>query len=169
MGLISPVSGRETDKIVAFGNSSKIHSASPHCLAEWDLGITPSDWTTPLAISLSVDISTTFFHANTNSSPFACDFGRDTIIKKKTHTQKRESLSCEEQERSFEGQRSGFYSFSESTKVLTWDMVKMALVTCCDTGFPCCLHMMETSVHSNCFYRLIEVLNKPILSKFLVK
>ena len=113
MGLISPVSGRETDKIVAFGNSSKIHTASPHCLAEWDLGITPSDWTTPLAISLSVDISTTFFHANTNSSPFACDFGRDTIIKKKTHTQKRESLSCEEQERSFEGQRSGFYSFSK--------------------------------------------------------
>ena len=169
MGLISPVSGRETDKIVAFGNSSKIHSASPHCLAEWDLDITPSDSTTPLAISLSVDISTTFFHANTNSSPFACDFGRDTIIKKKTHTQKRESLSCEEQERSFEGQRSGFYSFSESTKVLTWDMVKMALVTFCDTGFPCCLHTMETSVHSNGFYRLIKVLNKPILSKFLVK
>ena len=64
----------------------------------------------PLEISHSVDISTTFFHANTNSSPFACDFGRDTIIKKNTE---RESLGCEERERSFVGQRSGFYSFSK--------------------------------------------------------
>ena len=42
----------------------------------------------PLAISHSVDISTTFFYANTNSSPFVCDFGRDTIIKKKTERER---------------------------------------------------------------------------------
>ena len=58
----------------------------PHPASDSDA--TPSQprscFIAPLAISHSVDISTTFFHANTNSSPFACDFGRDTIIKKKT-------------------------------------------------------------------------------------
>ena len=140
-----------------------------------DSGVTPSQprscFIAPLAISHSVDISTTFFHANTNSSPFACDFGRDTIIKKKTEREReRESLGCEERERSFEGQRSGFYSFSEVQRFWpeTWLRWLWSHTVSMWNGF-CCLHMMETSVQSNGFYRLIEVLNKPILSKFLAK
>lgn len=65
MGLISPVSGRETDSIVAVGNSSKIQTCSPHCRDEWDLDITgASDCGTPLAISLSDDIRNCFHRTN---------------------------------------------------------------------------------------------------------
>lgn len=56
MGLISLVSGRDTDTIVATGNSSKIHVGSSRGRNEYDTGEVASDCGIPVAMSFSDDI-----------------------------------------------------------------------------------------------------------------